>query len=386
MRKLSLYCIAGLLISLIAGSYSCKKINGINNNTVIETPYALYYSDTAGQVFYTNDGIEAHSIFPADGFPCHSLIVSGYNIVFAKNNLYFSSNNGRNFNHAYDSLRLKPDTAIDGLLINFNQSMLVNVPGSPDVVYSTTSLVHNASTSPDYLGVTFNNNHGARGNWSTDNGYDTSVVGSMPVKMISFDLLPSGVLCGLALDSDGVHPRNLFLNTPTDVYASWQECTGSHLGSPLDTTGTPLPPTLTYPDTCAFRYGHFNNRLIAIDMKGKQTAFYSDDLGRNWNKYSGLPANTPMLCVYAPFGQRCLMGTHKHGLYMLNTNTLTWQLNNHGLGTNITVRNIIAKERTYKNGVKEQYVYIATDQGIYQSKDGGVNWIRTIAGNYVTVY
>jgi hypothetical protein len=61
-------------------------------------------------------------------------------------------------------------------------------------------------------------------------------------------------------------------------------------------------------------------------------------------------------------------------------------VNNHGLGTNITVRNIIAKERTYKNGVKEQYVYIATDQGIYQSKDGGVNWVRTIAGNYVTVY
>lgn len=388
MRKSFLYTIAGILALLIAGAVGCrKKVNGINNDTIVETPYALYYSDTAGQIFYTNDGkLVTREIFHADGFPVHSLIISGYDILFAKNNLYYSENNGVNFNHAYDSLRFKPDTAVDGLPINLNQTMLVNVPGSPDVVYTTSKVVNIPGTSPDYLGVAFNNNHGSPGNWTNDNGYDTSVVGHMPIKMMSFELMPNGTLCGLALDSDNIHPRNLYLSTPTDVNALWKECTGNYLGVPNDSAGASLPPKVGYPDTCAFRLGHFNNRLIAIDMKGKQGAWYSDDLGRTWVKYVGLPANTPLLCVKAAFEHICLIGTNKGGLYMLNGNVGTWQQNNNGLGKNITVRNIATKEQLYKNGTKEQYVYLATDQGIYQSKDGGINWIMTIPGNYVTVY
>lgn len=387
MQKSFLYGIAGVLALLMTGAGSCKKVKGIDNNTVVETPYALYYSDTAGQVFYTNDGKQmTRQVFHTDGFPCRSLILSGNNILFAKNNLYFSENNGVNFNHAYDSLRFRPDTAVNKLPINLNQTMLVNVPGSPDVVYTTSNIAHIPGVSPNYLGVAFNNNHGAPGNWTNDNGYDVNGVGIMPVKMVSFELMPNGTLCGLAIDLDGVHPRNLYLSTPTDISSSWKECTGNYLGVPNDSAGAPLPPKPGYADTCAFRLGHFNSRLIAIDMKGKQGAWYSDDQGRYWVKYAGLPANTPLLCVKAAFEHICLIGTDKGGLYMLNGNVGTWQQNNNGLGKNLTVRSITTKEQIYKNGTREQYVYLATDQGIYQSKDGGINWIKTIPGSYVTVY
>jgi hypothetical protein len=390
MQKLPLYCFTALATFIIVMSFAgChKKVNGINNNTIVETPYVLYFSDTAGQVFYSNDGISIHrEVFQPDGFPCYALIVSGNNILFAKNNLYYSSNNGVNFNHSYDSLRLRPDTAVDGLPINLNQSMIIDVPGSPNVMYTTSRQIHNVPAGHyNYVGVAYNNNHGTAGNWSLDNGYDTIGVGRMPVKMISYTLLANGVLAGLAIDSDDIHYRNFYNTTPTDVYSRWSECTGSALGAPSDTNGSPLPPNAAIPDTCAFRYGHFNNRLIAIDMKGRQGAWYSDDSGRIWSKYSGLPPMTPLLCVYAPFEQICLIGTHRHGLYILHSNTGTWEPNNNGLGTNITVRNITAKEKIYKNGVKEHHIFLATDQGIFISKDGGINWTKTIPGNYTTVY
>ena len=393
MQKFSLYCTAGFLsLLLIAGIYSCNKSNGINNGQVIETPYSLYFSDTSGTLFYTNDGKNINSIiFPPDGKPSRAICTAGPNILFAKDNLYISYNNGQNFNHSYDSITKRPDVDCKGRVIDLNQSMLFDVP-SWRRAYVMSSANPGDGISTNWLGLAHNDTFGVRGHWSLDVYYDTIRTGLLPVTMTSLTQLANGILCGLAYDGDQFHVRNFYKSCEDDATCRWTETTANPDGSstlPMyNTGGTPLPPTLTGAITTPgyFTLGHLNNRLIAVDSKCSDGAWYSDDTGRNWTQYQGLPTNVSLLCIASPFEQVCLVGTDSAGLYILNTNTNKFELNNNGLASNLKVRSIAFKENIYKNNTTSRYVYIATDQGIFQSTDGGHNWVQTIKGNYVSLY
>ncbi len=396
MRKFPLYCTTGLLVLFIAGLYSCKKVNEVNNGQVIETPYSLYYSDTSGALFNTTDGINILKlVFPPDGFPCRAICVAGNNILWAKTNLYISTNNGQNFNHAYDSLTSDPDLTCNNSMIDLNQTMIIDIP-SWGRVYTMSNASPGDVNSFNYMGLVHNDKSGTRGNWYLDVYYDTDRVGIMPVSMMSLTQLANGILCGLAYDpSTGDagtgYKRNFYKTCADDPTCRWKECTSNPDGigtlPSFNSTGVPLPPysASAYPSSY-FTLGHFNNRLYAIDSKCNNGAWYSDDTGKNWTQCMGLPANVPLRCIASPYDQTCLIGTDSFGLYMLNLNTNTFELNNNGLGSHLKVRSIAFKENIYKNNTAQQYVYIATDQGIYQSTDAGHNWVKTIPGNFVAVY
>jgi hypothetical protein len=273
--------------------------------------------------------------------------------------------------------------------------MVKVVPKWDNRVYSISS---SEDAAKNWLGVIYSDNSGNPGSWALDGSYDTLGVGKLPVRMKSFTQLANGTLCGLAYsgptDDDLVHSRN-FVRTGKDdgVYANrWYEVTANPDDIPYiyhgNPTGTPLPPYGTVlTDTGYFFLGHMNNRLIAIDAQCHYRAFYSDDLGKNWKDYSnGLPQNTPLLCIETPFEEVCLVGTAGKGLYILNVHTGAWETNNKGLATNTTVRSIAAKKNIYKNGTERKFIYLATNNGIYESADGGHNWTLTIPGNYVAVY
>lgn len=393
MQKSPYYITIALIAAIVIGVHSCKKINGINNNTVIEMPFSLYFSDTNGALLSTTDGRTVKEVFPPDGYPCRAICVSGNNILWAKTdtdtmhrNLYISSNDGVNFNHAYDSLQHFTRIACTGVKVGLNQSMIIDIP-KWNSVYTVTDVKHNPGINiTDYLGVTISSGHGAAGTWYRDGGYDTlGGVGTLPVYMISYTMLPNGVLMGLAYDPDTIHFRNFY---KTDQNGAWHETTAGYHGTNYsDTAGITLPPNAIDPDTTGFfTLGHYNNRLIAIDERCHNGAWYSDDSGRHWAQYAGLPANTSLLCIASPFEQVCLIGTYGAGLYILNPNTGQFQPNNNGLGRNLIVRGIAAKERIYKNNVTKQYIYLSTNQGIYESTDGGHNWTLTIQGNFVAIY
>jgi hypothetical protein len=410
MRKSFLYLAVGFLVSTATLFYGCKKVNGVDNNQVIETPYSLFFADTAGALYKSNDGLTYEKTFPADGYPSRALITSGNNLLWAKANLYYSNNNGLNFNQSYDSLQYSTNLATwfghakNGFPIDLNESMIIDVPGPPDLVYACSDALHNLLlSSADYLGLAYNDQHGEIGHWSTDNAYDTvpGKMGVLPVQMVSLALLPSGALIGLALNPtyidgsiDELHFRNFYNPAPASYLTPWEEATGSAgtgliLGGSSDTSGSALPPNAAYPnDTPFFTLGVYNNRLIAIDEKGFDGAWYCDDgFGRTWVQFSGLPANVPLLCVAAPFNQVCMIGTQGAGLYYNSVNTEgVWQQNLNGLTNNLVIRGIVAKQNIYKNNSTVQYVYIATNKGIYQSKDMGLHWSLTIAGNYVSIY
>ncbi len=404
MKKLSLYIIAGSIALAAITVYSCKKINAINNNTVVETPYSLYFSDTSGTLFVSTDGKNHTAIFSPDGKPCRSFITSGENILWAKDSLYFSSNNGVNFNHSYDSLYWKSDASVvPGLSVYLNQSMMINCPTWGNRVYASSRAVAAYTSSgtllTNYMGLVYSDQNGALGSWSFENTYDTVGTdpggsGRLPVYMYSFTQLTNGYLCALAFETPVTmtghtrrYERNFYKSAKDQI---WKEVTGNPDGVTSLTfgnvSGVPLPPHNSVPTTGFFTLGHINNRLIAIDEMGGLGAWYSDDFGGNWTQYTGLPAGRPLLCVASPFEEIALIGTDSAGLYIFNNNTRMWQQNNNGLSKNLIVRNIAFKETVFKNGTVQKYVYLATNQGIFQSVDGGNNWIMTIAGNYVSVY
>ncbi len=394
MRKsFLLYC--GLFATFVAGGiYSCKKTTGVDNNNVITTPYSLYFSDSAGALYYTNDGRNyAGSVFPPDGKPGRALLTSGENVLWAKTHLYYSNNDGRNINHTYDTLPSYPATLCNGQLMNLNQSMVINIPEWDNRVFCATA---SPDPSRNWLGVMFSYQNGNPGSWIYDGSYDTTGVGFLPVRMTSFTFLANGVLCGLAYsgpaENDNYHVRN-FLKAgkdgDADYSARWREVTGNPDGISyiFMGSGSPLPPYgATFIDSSYFTLGHFNNRLIAIDSRCNYGAWYSDDTGHNWAQYTGLPANTPLLCINAPFEEVCLIGTAGKGVYILNQHTGVWEPDNNGLGSNASVRSIAFKKNIYKNGTVRKFIYLATDRGIYESVDGGRNWVQTIGGNYVSVY
>ncbi len=402
MQRSSLYFTFGLLIAITVAIYGCnKRVNGIDNSQVIETPYSLFFSDTSGSLYNSNDGKTiSKTLFKADGFPCRAICTVNSNILWAKSNLFISLDNGRNFNQSYDSLTYIPFKTCDSSIFNLNQSMIINI--------SEWSMVFTTSNSADpanYLGVVFSLNAGGiRGSWWFDLP-DTAVppatygnIGnfgsSFPITMTSYTYLPNGTLCGY----DAPHNRNFFRKKTglwNEVTANKDATLYNAVGSPNDYSGTRLPlrdyyylSLLPYPDSAWYSYGHYNNRLIAIDNINcyGTGAFYSDDLGKTWIQYTGLPAK-PLLCVASPFEEICMIGTDSAGLWYLNNNTNSWQQQtNSGLGKNLVVRNIAFKENVYKNGAHVKFIYLATNLGIYQSTDGGKNWIKTIPGNFVAVY
>ncbi len=402
MKKLSLYFIAGSILLATAAMHGCKKINSINNNTVVETPYSLYFSDTSGTLFSSTDGKNYSVIFPPDGKPCRSLITSAENILWSKDSLYYSTNNGVNFNQSFDSLVWLPGRTVNNVNINLNQSMLINTPTWGNRVYlANRAIAMNTSTGPltNLMGLDYSDQNGELGTWNLENSYNKDSanyggVGILPVTMVSFTQLTNGYLCGLAYEAA---PRTATVRYVRNFYKSakdqiWNEVTSNpdHISTlpEWNSSGNPLPPHLGTgtTDTSFFTLGHLNNRLIAIDNKGEYGAWYSDDFGENWTQYTGLPAGRPLLCVASPFEAVALIGTDSAGLYIYNNNTSMWQQNNNGLSKNLIVRNIAFKETIYKNGNLQKYVYLATNQGIFQSVDGGNNWVLTIPGNYVSVY
>ena len=388
MQKSSLYLSIGILLAVFTGIYSCTKVNGIDNNKIIETPYSLYFGDTSGAVYNSNDGKTYTTVFQADGYPCKAICTSYSNIILVKNNLYVSTNNGINFNIGYDAITIDTSRDCNNYPIGLNQSMILNVPD-----WYRLYLASDSFNTQNPLGMAVTTGGGVAGYWGFDKSYDTSGYaegtaggyGTLPATMISFTRLKNGVVCALGLNgsapaafSSPYTYKNYYRGVTLHNHY-WEETTAGVFGAPRNMTGSPLP-SLGF-----FTLGHYNNRLIAIDSKCTYGAYYSDDTGRTWIAYSGIPANTSLISIASPFEETCLIGS-SNGLYILNLNTGSFQQVTNGLTSGLIVRSIAFKENIYKSGNTQKYVFLATNKGIYQSMDGGSTWLRTIPGNFTAIY
>ncbi len=401
MKKSFLYTSIGLLVLMGLVIYGCKKVNGINNNTVVETPFSFYFSDISGVLYNSNDGgITVQKLpFQSDGYPARALCTIYNTIFLAKNNLYLSTNNGINFNHSYDSLLSFPDTTCSKFPIDLNQSMIIAIQDWNYLAIAS----HEPTGSNNWMGIRVNLYGGTAGDWWSELPDSLYNIGDFnpglnhQITVTSFTLMPDGVLAAY----DAEHNRN-FYRTKTTL---WNEVTANPdttgpgaifgIGSPQNHSGMRLPhhvyaaiisPSYPVADSSSnYSYGHFNQQLIAIDRKDlwrSTAAYYSNDTSRGMGGiYRFAKKAVPMVCnVTFPSLATCLMRHYDGaGLYVLNTNTNTWQPNNKGLGSNLVVNNIAFKENIYKNGKVDRFIFLATNQGIYQSSDMGNSWTMTLA-------
>ena len=134
-----------------------------------------------------------------------------------------------------------------------------------------------------------------------------------------------------------------------------------------------------------FFIASFKNKLVLADSTGANGVWYSDNEGQNWAQYNGIPGDAYINCMRSAFGQVLLVGTAQYGVFRV-TNGNTFTSVNSGLETNANVRNLTAKDDIYKNEQIVQYIYAATDKGIFRSVDLGENWINVRPGNFVLIY
>jgi len=316
---------------------SCKKENGIDNETVIKKPYGLYITSEKGELLNTNDGDNYTTVFPVDGYATRSLVTSSKGIVWLKANLFVSLNNGK----------------------NFNPKLTVSIPPTPGTPWQTILLsaldqdrIYAASTLNK--GIYYSDNNGDT--WSEDAAWDNSLIGG---GINSFTQLKNGVIYAHADKDDSLYRKN-------DKNSNW---TWVQQTTPLAGTGT-------------YYINHFDNTLVATDVTGANGVYYSND-GQNWNKYNGLPTRK-LYSTNAPFDQVLLVGTDSMGIYRLQSGQFV--ASNNGMPINATVFGIIGKDNVYKNGARKQFIYAATDQGLYRSEDLGQNWVMVKTGNYRSVY
>lgn len=329
-----------LFLALAACSLSafvmqgCKKENGIDNETVITKPYGMYVADNQGSLFNTNDGESYKIVFPPDGVVPRSILTSKQNLLWIKQNVHLSEDNGKNFNPTY--FNANPAALW--------QQMALNVPNHNRIYLVST----------EGFGIVFSEDNGKT--WTVDDKWDASIGGA---SINSFSQLGNGNLFAHDLFNQKLFKR-------TSAGANWTEVTMAG-----------LPPA-------PFYLAHYGNTLTLTDFSGGAGVWYSNDEGLNWQQYTGLPAGRILYSTVAPFDQTLLVGTDSTGIYRLQGTQFVAA--NAGLESYTVVRAIAAKDDIYKNGAVKRYVYIATSTGLYRSEDIGQNWTLVKPGSFTAIY
>ncbi len=328
----------GIVLGLAFSAGACKPTyNEIDNNSVVSKPYVLYVGDTFGAIYKTNDGLNFQTVFGADNYPVISMVTSGKNFLYIKNNVHIIENLGQ------AGSATNPTFISGGSFDGYGESIIINVPNFNNRVYL-------GAVGPK--GLMYNDSNGRPGisysNWKNVND-ETIPAGSV---FTSFTILDNGLLIGY----DDVNKRTFKL-TGTNV--QWQQTTGAQL-----------------PSAGRFFLSHMGNTLLAADMTGANGVYYSTNDGNSWSQYTGIPNTVKILSMCGGFGQTVLVGTNGGGVYRLPVGATKFVTANIGMPKNAFVKSLSEKYDYYKNNTSKKYIYAATDQGLYRSQDLGENWVK----------
>lgn len=346
MKMARLYFTISLCAAALFTFQSCKKESslGIDNDRVITTPYVVYAASSKGTVIKSNDGERFDNMFPPDGYPVDLIFTSGKNVLFLKENLYVSENNGKNFSPTYSNVEKYPWASMVFDMPSFNRLYITSKGGFGGIVYSEDK----------------------GKSWKIDTAFDEGIVGG--AKISSFANL-NGALFGYSNAENKIFEK-------TSATGNW---------------------SLVVPDTPIVK-GNGQYYLVAnettlflVDHRGKEGVWYSTDRGMQWRKLGQgtLPKNINWNCAVSPDGGNSLIvGTDSMGLY--KTDGTAFEAASSGLKKGTSVFGMTYKTNTYKNDVVRPYLYVATNDGIYRSEDKGETWHKVTYGvfdlEYTTIY
>lgn len=331
----------GIVLALAFSVQGCKPAyDEIDNNNVISKPYVLYVGDTLGAIYKTNDGLNYEVVMSSDNYRASAFVTSGNNLLFIKKNVHIIEDLGRGTNS-------NPTVMSPGFFTPYGESIIINVPKFKNRIYLG---------GVGQKGYLYNDSNGRPGisyiNWINPNPIE------LPTGTVftSFTILSNGLLIAY----DDINKRTF---KQADMNAPW-----------VATTGTALP------SSGKFFLSHMGDILLAADATGVNGVYYSTNEGGSWTKYTGLPDSTKILSMSGSFGQTVLVGTEGKGVYRLPLGSTKFVTANLGMPSNAVVSSLSEKYDLYKNDKTKEYIYAATNQGLYRSQDLGENWVKVFDG------
>ncbi len=336
MKSTKLILIALLTIMTIS---SCEKYNEINNIGSVKTPYVLYIGGLTGTNYVTNDGVYFDRLFPVDNSPVRQIITADSNLLYLKENCYVSDDEGKAFNICNDHARPYFD--------KFNKYFVPHqmcYDASEQIVYLCTATGLEKSTD---FGKTFT----PVTNW----GGAGAIIPSTIIELDNNDLY---------ILSDSANISKL-----TGGTGNWDAVNQI----------TPLPS-----DTSIWYFSNNKDTVIATDYRGYAGVYYSVD-GGDWKKYNGIVGDgRRILFANQPFGSDNLfIGRDSSGLY--RSNGTSFASKSIGIPWYAKVQYVEGKRVIYRTDVAKDYLYCATDVGLFISESNGDDWRKVKEGNFSTL-
>ncbi len=326
LQKCSLLGVSALLMLTLG----CRKepISGIDNGSVIKTPYSLYAGNTSGKIIQSNDGETFRFVFPSDGYGPTHIVTANNNLLMLKDNLHMSRNQGKSFNPVHTNVR------------KFGWQSMLYYHAPFKRLYVTSNNGRGIDYSEDF-GETFQ-----------EDIFEPNLPSLFEIG--SFAGLENGMLYAYSNVSNVV----FFQAAPN---LNW----------------TPMPSVAAYP-TLGSEYYLIStaNTLYLIDYMGKGGVWISTDGASTWTRIFNnliLPSDVKYTGAVAPLGNNVVVvATETEGIYRSDESGLFQTTT--GLPRGTKVRNLTKKINIYKNDQAKIFIYAATDRGIYRSEDHGKTW------------
>lgn len=347
VRLVYIICSALVLTSTLIG---CKKYNQIDNGSTVKTPFVMYAGGYYGTLQKTNDLLYLTTLFPTDNSVVRQVLVADTTLLYLKKHMYFSKNEGRAFQPSNPNIQLP-------FVDDFYKYYFPNTALYDEVekkVYLCRSTDTNASganvltVSTDY-GVNFSN----ESNWD-------------------------------AAPTSPFNPTSITQLDNKELYIIRDSILYKKVGGGAWTIVTPASASTALPTAKGWYISHSHDSLIAIDYFGKNGVYYSTDGALNWNPCKGMPKNRRIL-----FGNQALNGTFYIGydsLGMYRLDGENFKATGAGIPWYAKVSYVTGKRVVYRTGEVRNYLFCATDHGLYISETNGLDWRLHKQGSFSTLH
>jgi hypothetical protein len=331
-----------VLLSVMALS-SCDKYNNIANTNTIKKPYVVFMGGMYGNLAKTNDG-ELYD-WPQKAGTTHfsnGLLTTENRIIHLRKYI-----NVADASKGYYAPQQQGNWQVRGTIIandSFGGNYL-NV------------MVHDKSRNEVYVSST----NGIV--ISTNGGKDPfSLDGKLPATGLTF-------------------PTSIVQLSNNKLY-TYDESTKKVCKRDLPSGGATVPwavtsAALNVANNQRWMLASQNDVLWAVEKRMFNQPQYSTDEGANFSSASGLPDSAVVtLAKTVKINGAMYIGIDSVGLYRYDKANNKFMLSNGGLPQYIRVFDIVSKRNEYVSGETKDFIFLATNLGLYMSDDDGKNWVR----------